>query len=33
MGPSALPHYGAAAIGAAVVIIAGYLIRGRRAAA
>lgn len=33
MGPSALPHYGSAAIGAAVVIIAGYLIRGRRAAA
>ena len=33
MGPSAVPHYGAAAIGAAVVIIAGYLIRGRRAAA
>jgi hypothetical protein len=28
-----LPHYGAAAIGAAIVIIAGYLIKGRRAAA
>lgn len=33
MGPAALPHYGAAAIGAAIVIIAGYLIKGRRAAA
>ncbi|MCU0884015.1 MAG: TerC family protein [Beijerinckiaceae bacterium] len=33
MGPSAVPHYGAAAIGAAIVIIAGYIIKGRRAAA
>jgi YjbE family integral membrane protein len=33
MGPAALPHYGAAAIGAAIVIVAGYLIKGRRAAA
>jgi YjbE family integral membrane protein len=33
MGPAALPHYGAAAIGAAIVIVAGYVIKGRRAAA
>lgn len=33
LGPSAVPHYGAAAIGAAVVIGLGHLIKSRRAAA
>ncbi|MGL4439859.1 MAG: TerC family protein [Bosea sp. (in: a-proteobacteria)] len=33
LGPSAVPHYGAAAIGAAVVIAAGYYFKSKRAAA
>jgi YjbE family integral membrane protein len=33
LGPSAVPHYGAAALGAALVIAAGYYFKGKRAAA
>ncbi len=33
LGPSALPHYGAAALGAALVIAAGSYFKSRRAAA
>lgn len=33
LGPSALPHYGAAVLGAALVIAAGYYVKNKRRAA